>query len=464
MRPPADLDVDSRARRRPRMKIVYVVESLEALGRRQGHRRARGGPRARGHDVSIVTRDARHDWLADPGARDRGPARSTRRRFPRPTSTSRRGFRRSSRRERARARRRSSTSARATRRSTRTPPTAGTRSTRRIGRRSRSSSFRRISCRSLEGRYPGPYSRPAAGDSARDYRPSGPEPEAARGGPPTVGVVGPFEAATKGIGVALRAPSEASGAGRRRAPPPRQRAAAQPTRSGRSCAPDALSPRASRVTAMPAWYHGLDLLLHPSFDAEGFPLPPLEALPSGVPVVLTDIPSFAPLPRDAGDLRGAGGRRRDGARGRAAPRRPGSVGRAARPRPRGRADLHARRASSTGSRRSSLRRYRDRESGSRRWPRRARGRTRGRAAGLRSACRAPRGRNPSPEVACRGAHLAARARRGRSFPCRARPPRRRRRGRRARRTPRRRAGGPRRERALRPSGRPRSPTSGRERR
>ena len=31
------------------------------------------------------------------------------------------------------------------------------------------------------------------------------------------------------------------------------------------------------AAAMPAWYHGLDVLLHPSFDAEGFPLPPLEA-------------------------------------------------------------------------------------------------------------------------------------------------------------------------------------------
>ena len=50
---------------------------------------------------------------------------------------------------------------------------------------------------------------------------------------------------------------------------------------------------------MPIWYHACDVLLFPSYDAEGFGLPPLEAMASGVPAVISDIPSLAILPEDA---------------------------------------------------------------------------------------------------------------------------------------------------------------------
>lgn len=50
---------------------------------------------------------------------------------------------------------------------------------------------------------------------------------------------------------------------------------------------------------MPAFYHRLDSYIHSSYDEEGFPLPPLEAMACGVPVALTSIRSFEVLPEDA---------------------------------------------------------------------------------------------------------------------------------------------------------------------
>ncbi len=50
---------------------------------------------------------------------------------------------------------------------------------------------------------------------------------------------------------------------------------------------------------MAEFYRGLDVYIHPSWDEEGFPLPPLEAMASGVAVALTDIRSFRPIPEDA---------------------------------------------------------------------------------------------------------------------------------------------------------------------
>jgi len=50
---------------------------------------------------------------------------------------------------------------------------------------------------------------------------------------------------------------------------------------------------------MGAFYRKSDLLIHPSHSVEGFPLPPLEAMACGVPVVHSDIPSFDAIPIEA---------------------------------------------------------------------------------------------------------------------------------------------------------------------
>jgi glycosyltransferase involved in cell wall biosynthesis len=147
----------------------------------------------------------------------------------------------------------------------------------------------------LEGRYPGPFHVLPQAIPARDFAPPDPERAQPRR-PPVIGIVGPFEAPLKGIAVALRAVAKLREEGR---DVRLRRASALPlTQNERALlSPDVYS-HALPASAMPAWYHSLDLLLHPSFDAEGFPLPPLEAMAAGVPVVLTDIPSFRPLVND----------------------------------------------------------------------------------------------------------------------------------------------------------------------
>lgn len=143
--------------------------------------------------------------------------------------------------------------------------------------------------------YPGPYHVVPQAIRAADFAPADLSRSAPRT-PPTIGVVGPFEAVMKGIPTALEAVARLRASGR----DVRLRRASQLPLSAAEraiCPPDAYD--LDRPAAeMPAWYAGLDLLIHPSFPAEGFPLPPLEAMAAGVPVVLTDIPSFAPLADD----------------------------------------------------------------------------------------------------------------------------------------------------------------------
>jgi glycosyltransferase involved in cell wall biosynthesis len=277
------------------MKIVYVVESLEVSGGVKVIIEHAEGLASRGHEVSIVTRDARHPWIPV-----RVPVTEVARFdastippadvhvatwFPTVVPTVRarlapKIFHFSQGWEAI------------------YPNTAHRRDEideaylQPVPKLLISAHLQSL----FEGRYPGPYDVLPQAIRPDDYRPSGPEPGRARR-PPTVGVVGPFEADNKGIRIALAALGRLRASGRT----VRLHRASQLPQSDaeRALLACDLYRHGASVTEMADFYRGLDLLVHPSFEAEGFPLPPLEAMASGVPVVLTDIPSYAPIARDA---------------------------------------------------------------------------------------------------------------------------------------------------------------------
>ncbi len=123
----------------------------------------------------------------------------------------------------------------------------------------------------------------------------GPFREAAR--PLKVGVVGPFDQRPKGIGEALEGLRMARERGVELEV---YRASADPMleEEEQLGVTDHFHHRLS-TEQMAGFYRGLDVLVHPSHDEEGFPLPPLEAMACGVPVALTRIRSFAVLPEEA---------------------------------------------------------------------------------------------------------------------------------------------------------------------
>lgn len=277
------------------MKIVWVLESLELSGGVGVVVRTAEGLARRGHDVSIVTKDARHDWIAvrvpivevprfDASTLPEADVHVATW-FPTVVPT-------------ARARRSGKVFHLSQGYEALLPHLAPRRDEIDAAYREPipkiliSPHLRRH----LEGRFPGPFHVIPQSVDAAAFRPRGTDPA----GPstlPAVGLVGPFLAETKGIRVALRAVARLRREGR---PLRLHRVSHLPEEKDEA----AITPIDSylcslRAAGMPGWYHALDLLLFPAFDAEGFGLPPLEAMAAGVPVVITDIPSLAVLPVDA---------------------------------------------------------------------------------------------------------------------------------------------------------------------
>lgn len=160
----------------------------------------------------------------------------------------------------------------------------------------------------LAERFPGPFHVIPQTIRAEEFRPALLRESPRR--PATIGVVGPWELPLKGIPASLEAIRLLREEGRE----VRLARASQMPLTGAERAlaePDLYAYRAT-AAEMVGWYHGLDLLLFASTDAEGFGLPPLEAMASGVPVVATEIPSLDVVPPAAlsrvppGDARALG--------------------------------------------------------------------------------------------------------------------------------------------------------------
>ncbi|HKV11011.1 MAG TPA: glycosyltransferase family 4 protein [Thermoanaerobaculia bacterium] len=112
-----------------------------------------------------------------------------------------------------------------------------------------------------------------------------------------IGVVGPFGIRSKGIPEALRGLRLARERGM---PVTVWRASADPLSSPEEeiGVTDRFFHRLD-TPGMADFYRSLDAYVYSSYDEEGFPLPPLEAMACGVPVAITEIRPFAVYPQDA---------------------------------------------------------------------------------------------------------------------------------------------------------------------